>query len=66
MYSCALSVGSLTAPGPLLTKKSPSGAASIPFHFKNTGSGLRWQLTTHTVLPWTIWAFVSQNVGIYV
>ena len=51
MYSSALSLGSFTVPGPLLTKKSPSGLASIPFHFKNTGSGLRWQLTTHTVFP---------------
>jgi hypothetical protein len=43
MYSLVLSGGSLTAPGPLRTKKSPSGVASNPFHFGNTGSGLRWQ-----------------------
>jgi len=49
MYSSALSGGSFTVPGPLLTKKSPAGLVSIPFHFRSTGSGLRWQLTTHTV-----------------
>ncbi len=54
MYSRALSGGSFTVPGPLRTKKSPSGIASTPFHFRNTGSGLRWQLTTHTVFPSTI------------
>ena len=47
MYSPALSGGSFTVPGPLLTKKSRSGVASIPFHFRNTGSGLRWQLTKY-------------------
>jgi hypothetical protein len=26
---------------------------STAFHLGNTGSGLRWQLTTHTVLPAT-------------
>src|SRR4029079_19386986 len=36
MYSFALSGGSRTLPGPLRTKKSPSGAPSIPFHFRNT------------------------------
>jgi len=41
MYSRALSGGSLTVPGPLRTKKSPSGVASTPFHLRNTGSGLR-------------------------
>jgi hypothetical protein len=33
MYSVALSAGSFTVPGPLRTKKSPPGLASIPFHF---------------------------------
>jgi hypothetical protein len=41
MYSRALSGESFTVPGPLLTKKSPSRAVSTPFHFRNTGSGLR-------------------------
>ena len=62
MYSLALSVGSFTVPGPLRTKKSPPGLASIPFHLRNTGSGLRWQLTTHTVLPCTICVFGSMQV----
>src|SRR3989442_15896479 len=57
MYSFALSGDSLIVPGPLLTKKSPSVAASMPFHFSNTGSGLLWQLTRQTVLFWTIWVF---------
>ena len=51
MYSRTLSGGSFTVPGPLRTKKSPSGTLSIPFHFRKTGSGLRWQLTTQTVFP---------------
>jgi hypothetical protein len=38
---------------PLRTKKSPSGLASIPLHLRNTGSGLRWQVTTQTDLPST-------------
>ena len=62
MYSVALSGESFTVPGPLRTKKSPSGVASIPFHFRNTGSGLRWQLTTQTVLPCTICVFGSMHV----
>ncbi|MDQ3583086.1 MAG: hypothetical protein M3495_16450 [Pseudomonadota bacterium] len=62
MYSLALSAGSLIVPGPLLTKKSPSATDSIPFHFRNTGSGLLWQLTTHTVLPSTICVFGSMHV----
>ena len=47
MYASALSVGSLTVPGPLRTKKSPAALDSVPFHFRNTGSGLRWQ-SPHT------------------
>src|SRR6266542_2725356 len=58
-YSRALSGGSFTVPGPLLTKKSPSGTASSPFHLRNTGSGLRWQLTMQTVLLSTICVFGS-------
>jgi len=41
MYSLALSGESRVVPGPLRTKKSPSGLASMPFHLRNTGSGLR-------------------------
>jgi hypothetical protein len=48
MYSRALSGGSFTVPGPLLRKKSPSLPPSCPFHFRNTGSGLRWQLSSST------------------
>jgi hypothetical protein len=33
-YSAALSDGSATVPGPLLTKKSPSGRFSMPFHLR--------------------------------
>ena len=62
MYFRVLSRGSFTVPAPLRTKNSPSGAASIPFHFKNTGSGLLWQHTTHTVLPCTIWVLGSMHV----
>ena len=62
MNSWALSAGSFTVPGPLRTKKSPSGEASSPFQRRNTGSGLRWQLTTHTVLPSTTWGFGSMQV----
>jgi hypothetical protein len=51
MYSLVLSGGSFTVHGPLRTKKSPSGVLSMLFHLTNTGSGLLWQLTTHTVLP---------------
>jgi hypothetical protein len=40
IYSFALLGGSLTVPGPLRTKKSPSSTASMPFHLRNTGSGL--------------------------
>jgi hypothetical protein len=42
MYWSALSFGSFTVRGPLLTKKSPSGPASIPFHLRNTG----WRIET--------------------
>ncbi len=38
-YSRALSGASFTVPGPLLTKKSPSGADSRPFHFRYTAPG---------------------------
>ena len=41
MYFAALSGGRRTVPGPLRTKKSPPASASIPFHLRNTGSGLR-------------------------
>ena len=53
MDSVALSCGSRTLDGPFRTKKSPSVPASIPFHLKKTGSGLRRQLTTQTVFPCT-------------
>ena len=62
MYFRVSPGNAFTVPGPLRTKKSPSGAASIPFHFRNTGSGLRWQLTTQTVLPCTICVFGSMQV----
>src|SRR6266403_788566 len=62
IYSFVFSGDSFTVPGPLRTKKSPSGFASTPFHFRKTASGLRWQLTTHTVLPRTIWVFGSMQV----
>jgi len=54
MYSLVLPDMSFIVPGPLHTKKAPSGVASISFHFRKTGSGLLWQLTTQTVLPSTI------------
>src|SRR5207237_7058787 len=62
MYSRALSGGSFTVPGPLRTKTSPSGAVSSPFHFRKTGSGLRWQVTMQTVFPSTIWVLGSMHV----
>src|SRR5882672_12903901 len=62
MYSLVLSGDSFTVPGPLRTKKSPSGFASTPFHFRKTASGLRWQVTTHTVFPRTTWVFGSMQV----
>ena len=53
-YPSVSSGESFTVPGPLRTKKSPPSSAVTPFHVRNTGSGLRRQLTTQTLLPSTI------------
>ena len=62
IYTRLSSDESFTVPGPLRTKKSPSSAVSTPFQVRNTGSGLRWQLTTQTPLPSTICIFGSMHV----
>lgn len=62
IYPRARSGVSFTVLGPLRTKKSPSGASFVPSRFRNTGSGLRWQLTTQTALPFTIWILGSMQV----
>ena len=53
MYFRVLSASSRTVPGPLRTKKLPSGVFSRPFHLRKTGSGLRWRVTTQTNFPST-------------